>query len=178
MKNAVVIYKSKYGSTQKYAKWISERLDCDLLEASEVGKNSLLDYDTIIYGGGLYASGINGISLITKNYEVINKKNIIVFTVGLADPNVKEHFKPIIDKNFTDEMKDHIKVFHFRGAIDYKKLGFIHKTMMAMLAAMVKNRNESELDDEDKMMLETYGTNVDFTDKSSIEPLVTFVTKI
>lgn len=177
MKDVVVIYKSKYGSTKKYAEWISERLECDLLETSKINKNQLLDYDTIIYGGGLYASGINGISLITKNYEMIKEKNIIVFTVGLADPNVKEHFEPIMDKNFTDEMKQDIKIFHLRGAIDYNKLGGIHKVMMAMLVALTKKRGANELTDEDKMMLETYGTKVDFTDKSSIQPLVTLVLK-
>ena len=77
----------------------------------------------IIFGGGLYASGINGISIITKNYDLIKEKDIIVFTVGLADPNIEEQFIPIINKNFTDEMKEKIKIFHLRGGIDYKKLG-------------------------------------------------------
>lgn len=32
MKSVVVIYKSKYGSTKKYAKWLSELLSCDILK--------------------------------------------------------------------------------------------------------------------------------------------------
>lgn len=175
MEKVVVIYKSKYGSTKKYAQWISQVLDCDLFDGTDINKEDLLKYQTIIYGGGLYASGINGVSLITKNYNLIKEKNIIIFTVGLADPNVKEHFRPIIDKNLNDEMKNKIKIFNLRGAIDYKNLKLFHKTLMALLKSKVKKIDDDKKTEEDKLMLETYGTTVDFTDKATIEPLVTYI---
>lgn len=175
MGNAVVIYKSKYGSTKKYAEWISNALNCDLFEVSNINIDKVLEYDTIIYGGGLYASGINGINLITKNFEKLKNKVLIVCTVGLADPNIKSQFTPIIDKNFTEDMKNCIRIFHLRGGINYKELGIIHKSMMAMLKKMVKNKKEEELTDEDRMMLETYGGRVDFTDENTIEPIISYV---
>ena len=67
--NAIVVYKTKYGSTKTYAEWIAEELSADIRDAKTVKADDLLKYDTIIYGGGLYAEGINGVSLITKNYE-------------------------------------------------------------------------------------------------------------
>lgn len=176
MKKTVLVYKSKYGSTGKYAKWIAEKLNCDVFEADLIDKNKLLRYDVIIFGGGLYASGINGISLITKNFAELKDKELIVFTVGLADPQIKEQFTPIIDKNFDDEMKEKIKIFHLRGGIDYKKLGLVHKTMMKMLANMVKKRPNKT--DEEQMMVDTYGSVVDFTDINSIQPLVSYVTSL
>lgn len=52
----VVIYKSRYGHTEKYAKWLSEKLNADLLfEASQIKGLDFSRYDNIIYGGGLYA---------------------------------------------------------------------------------------------------------------------------
>ena len=63
----VVIYKSKTGFTKKYAKWISEELSSDIFDISKVTANMLTAYDTVIYGGGLYAMGISGVKLITKN---------------------------------------------------------------------------------------------------------------
>lgn len=175
MNKTAVIYKSKYGSTKQYAEWISNRINADLFEISNITAAKLLEYDTIIYGGGLYASGINGISLITKNFNKINKKNLIIFTVGLASTENKEIFKPIIDKNFTKEMQKSIQIFHFRGGIDYKKLSLVHKPMMAMLKKIVSKKNPDELTEDDKSMLETYGKKVDFTDIKTIEPLVSYV---
>lgn len=173
MKN-VVVYKTKYGHTKRYAEWLSESLSCDLYESSSIKSEDLLNYDNIIYGGGLYASGILGVDLITKSFDKLKNKNIVVFTVGLADPNIKEQFVPIINKNFTEEMQDKINVFHLRGGIDYKKLGIVHKAMMAALKKMVSNKKD-DMTDEDKLMLQTYGDEVDFTDKNTIEPIVQFI---
>lgn len=174
MGNVAVIFKTKYGHTRKYAEWISEELKCDLFEHSEISDEKMLDYDTIVYGGGLYASGILGIELITKNFSSLNNKKIVVFTVGLADPDIKSQFEPIINKNFTEEMQKRINIFHLRGGINYKELGIVHKAMMAALKSSVKNK-KGELTDEDKLMLETYGEKIEFTDKTTIEPLVSYV---
>lgn len=175
MKKIIVVYKSKYGSTKKYAEWIANAINGDLHELSEVKAEDLLSHDIVIFGGGLYASGINGISIITKNFQALKNKKLIVFTVGLASTEDKEIFKPILEKNFTEEMRKEIQFFHFRGGIDYKKLNLIHKSMMAMLKRMVAKKKTEEQTDEDKSMLETYGEKVDFTDIKTIEPLVSYV---
>lgn len=175
MSKIVVVFKSKYGSTEKYAKWITEELKADLYEISEIKPHNLLDYETIIYGGGLYASGINGISFITNNFNLLKDKNIIVFTVGLSPTEDKSIFEPIIKKNFKEEMIEKIKFFHLRGGIDYKKLGFTHKIMMEMLKKIVSKKKEEEMTIDDKAFLETYGDKVDFTDKKTIKQLIDYV---
>jgi len=175
MNKIAVIYKSRYGSTKKYAQWIADEVKGDLFNCSEVNVEKLTEYDIIIYGGGLYASGIAGISLITKNFERIKDKKIIVFTVGLASTNRKEVFAPIIEKNFSKSMYANIKFFHLRGEIDYKKLGLIHKSMMAMLRKVIIRKKPDELTDDDKQLLDTYGGKVDFTDKNTITPLVNYI---
>lgn len=178
MGKTAVIYKSKYGSTKKYAEWVKDELNGDLFEASEVKIDNLSSYDTIIFGGGLYASGINGVSLITKNFQAIKNKNIIVFTVGLAPTEDKELFKPIIEKNFSKEIIERIHFFHLRGGIDYKKLSLIHKPMMAMVKNMVAKKKEEELSEDERLFLATYGKQVDFTDVKTIEPLVSYVKSV
>lgn len=175
MNNVAIIYKSKYGSTKKYAEWITAELSGDLLEHSDVKIENLSSYNTIVFGGGLYASGINGVSLITKNFETLKNKNLIIFTVGLASTGDKSIFNPIIEKNCTEEMRKKIQFFHLRGGIDYKELNFFHKSMMAMLKTMVSKKKPEELSEEDKEMLSTYGAKVDFTDINTIEPLVSYV---
>ncbi|AFS78026.1 putative flavodoxin [Gottschalkia acidurici 9a] len=175
MSKVAILYKSKYGSTKRYAEWISNDLNADLFEYSEIKAENLLAYDTIIFGGGLYASGINGIRLITENFHSLKTKNIVVFTVGLASIDDKEIFKPTIAKSCTEEMRKKIKFFHARGGIDYKKLNFVHRAMMAMVKRMTSKKKVEELSDDDKVLLETYGDKVDFTDIRMIEPLVSYV---
>lgn len=175
MSNIVVIYESKYGSTKKYAQWISEEMKADLFERAEINIAKLKEYDTIVYGGGLYASGIAGISMITKNHENLKDKRIIVYTVGVASTDREEVFIPIIKKNFSKEMQENITFFHLRGSLDYKKLGLVHKSMMAMLKVVILKKNVNELSDDDKELLETYGGKVDFVDQNTLRPLILFL---
>ncbi len=170
MKNIIVLYQSKYGTTKQYAKWIAEELNVSAIERSDI-KSAVLDaYDIIIYGGGLYAGGIAGVESVVKNPY----KQLVLFTVGLANPATTD-YSSILNKNLgADKLKD-IEVFHLRGGIDYKKLGVVHKGMMAMLKKMVGKKSVSERTEEDKAMLETYGEKVDFIDRSSIAPIIEYV---
>ena len=60
----IVVYISIYGSTKTYAEWIAQALNARLARAKEVKPGSLSDYDTVIYGGGLYAGTIAGERLL------------------------------------------------------------------------------------------------------------------
>ena len=169
-KKILVAYTSKYGSTRKYAEWIASALNADLFAAHAVKPKVLSQYDIVIYGGGLYAGGIAGVTLVTHN----PCKNLIVFTVGLADPNITD-YSAIINKNFTPELLAKTKFFHLRGGIDYKELGPVHKVMMAMMKSMIQRKPESEHEAEDKEFLATYNSKVNFEDKRTIDPVIAYV---
>jgi menaquinone-dependent protoporphyrinogen IX oxidase len=140
LKNIVVIYESKYGSTKRYAEWIAKELNARIFRRKDITSEELKEYDVIIYGGGLYAGGISGVSLISRNFDILCDKKIIIFTCGLADPKDEINIKNIhkeIDKVFSPEVKSKIAFFHLRGAIDYQKLGIKHKFMMSILKHML-----------------------------------------
>ncbi len=178
MNKTVVIYESKYGFTKRYAESVSSALSCPIFTKKDFPVSAFGDYDTIIYGGGLYAGGISGVSLITKNFDLVRSKKLILFTCGLADPSDSKnaaHLQESMDKLLSEEMKKKIKVFHFRGGIDYAKLGFIHKSMMAMLRRAMLKKDPATLGAEGRQILETYGKAVDFTDLNSIRPLLQYI---
>lgn len=66
MSKVVILYQSKYGSTKKYAEWLAEELAGDLLETKKATAEQIAQYDVVILGGGIYASGIAGISFLKK----------------------------------------------------------------------------------------------------------------
>lgn len=65
----VVVYKSISGFTKKYAEWIAEELETDLLRLEKNDIDILLKYDIIIYGGCLHAVGISGVNIIKNNFN-------------------------------------------------------------------------------------------------------------
>ncbi|MCL2578547.1 MAG: flavodoxin domain-containing protein [Oscillospiraceae bacterium] len=173
MGGVAVIYKSKYGSTRRYAEWIGSALGASVLEAGAVKPDSLMGYDLVIYGGGLYAGGINGVDLVTKK----PCKALVVFTVGLADPSETD-YTGVLDQNFKGGLRSAVKVFHLRGGIDFGKLGLVHKGIMAMVRKSIAKKNPAQMSGEEKAIALINGENADFTDRAAIEPIVAYVKEI
>lgn len=169
MSNIAVIYRSKYGTTKRYAAWIAEELGAELLERSAADPDKLADYDLVIYGGGLYGGGIGGVDLVTKH----PCKRLAVFTVGLADPAATD-FTEIIERNIPASLRGSVRVFHLRGGIDHKRLSVLHKGMMAMLKAMLSRKPEAERPKDAQVILDCYGGAKDFTDRAGIQPIVEY----
>jgi len=166
----VVVYGTHYGTSKTYATWIAESLNCDMYESKDAKKISFDDYDVVICGGGLYAGKILGSDILSK-YD-LSGKNRILFTVGLADTTLKENIDSIkksVDK-FVDDTSN-LKIFNFRGGIDYDKLNMIHRPMMKML----ERKPESDLTAENREFIKTFNSKVDFCNKESIKPLLNYV---
>lgn len=175
MKKIAVVYKSKYGSTKKYAQWIAKELDADLMERDKTKASELQGYESIIYGGGLYAGGVSGISLITKNFDSIKDKQLYLFTVGAADVTDQQnidHIRDGLSHVLTAQMQKSIKTFHLRGGMDCPNMNLIHRIMMGMMIRALRKKPESERKNDDKELIESYGKKVDFTDQSAILPLI------
>ncbi len=168
----VVLYKSKSGFVEKYASWIGEALNGDVFELDMFNMNNLMAYDTIIYGGGLYAVGINGLNKIIGEFDDVKYKDIILFASG-ASPFRPEILDEIIDKNLSEEQKTYIKTFYLRGGFEYDKLGFMDKRLMDLLKLKLKRKRN--LTPDDRGMLAAYDKPVDFTRRENIEELVSYV---
>lgn len=164
-----VVYNSKTGFTQKYAVWLSEELHCDLLEAKKIKAASLLNYDTVIYGGGIYAGHINGIKLITGSMEQLKGKKIVVFAVG-SSPVKEDTVSQIQKVSIPEEYKDRIKLYYLRGGFDYNRLGFGSKLMMKLLKSMIsKSKNP---DENQKQMVDNFYKPQDYTDRNNLKQIL------
>ncbi len=168
----VVIYKSKTGFTKKYAEWIAEGLSADIFDVSNVDANIVTAYDTVIYGGSLYAVGIIGVKYITQNMDKLKDKKIVVFATG-ASPSSKEVISEVRNKNFTPEEQKHIQFFYLRGGFDYSKLNPFDKVLMTLLKWKIKMKKE--LTTDGKGMLAMYDKPIDFTIKKNIDKIITYV---
>lgn len=167
-----VIYKSKTGFVKKYAEWIAEALSADILEASSVKPEKLNDYDAVIYGGGLYAVGINGVKFIKQNLDILKGKKVAVFASG-ASPFREAILNEVRDKNFTAEEQKLLRFFYLRGGFDFDKLPFFLKIVMRLMKWNLSRKKE--LTSDEAGMLAAFKEPVNFTDKKNIEELVAFI---
>ena len=172
--NAIVIYKTKYGSTKAYAEWIAEALGCELAEAGKVKAGDLEQYDTVIYGGGLYAEVINGVSLITKNFDSLADKKLAVFSTGITPCDCRDYYdKLVIEKNFKPHMLERIKVFNFPGKMILGELSLPHRAALKTLKKIMSAKENPT--DMEKMLITLCDADGDFSDRTLIKELVTYV---
>ena len=180
MSKTLVLYYSKYGTTKKYAEWIASELNGDICPISNVKENNLAQYDAIIIGSGLYAGSIKGMDIITNNYETLRGRKLVLFTCGLADYSKAGNIKEIagrIEAAIPENIRRDLKTYFLRGGIDYKRLSFVHKIMMAIMNMIIVRKVKKEgdnADEEDREFLDTYGKDADFTDKNSIMGIVEY----
>ena len=168
----VVMYKSKTGFAKKYAEWIAEKLSADIFEVSKFNTNMLTSYDTVIYGGGLYVVGINGLKYITQNLDKLKDKKVVVFATG-ASPSRDEVISFVRNKNFTSEEQKYIQFFYLRGGFDYSKLKPFDKVLMTLLKWKLKSKKE--LTPDERGMLASYKKPADFTRKKNIDEIITYI---
>ena len=167
----LIIYGSQYGTTKRYAQKFSEMTGIPSL--SYEAANDLTDCRLLVYFGGLYAGGLKGFRHIVKLLPEDMK--LILVTVGLADVNDQENINNIrnsLKTQVPETLLSNAQIFHLRGGIDYKKLSFKHRTMMTLLYHKVKNLPEEKKTAEDRAMIETFNSKVDFVNYHSLDQII------
>lgn len=173
MKNGIILYQSKYGATKKYVDWLVEETKFKIIVTSKANINKVKQYDFIILAGGIYASGISGLSFLKKNYNDIKDKKIAVFCVG-ASPYEEKAFKQICEHNLKNDIKD-IPMFYGRGAWDEEKMTFKDKTLCKMLQKVVAKQDPKTYEPWQKALMSAVGQKCDWTEKKYLQPLLEWI---
>ena len=173
MKNGIILYQSKYGATKKYVDWLVEETKFEIIVTSKANINKVKQYDFIILAGGLYASGISGLSFLKKNYNDIKDKKIAIFCVG-ASPYEEKAFKQICEHNLKNDIKD-IPMFYGRGAWDEEKMTFKDKTLCKMLQKVVAKQDPKTYEPWQKALMSAVGRKCDWTEKKYLQPLLEWI---
>lgn len=174
--NVIVIYKTKYGSTRDYAEYIAEKLGTKAVEAKTVKLSDLEKYDTVVYGGGLYAEVINGVTLITKNINKLSDKKIAVFTTGLTPPDYCEYYDGyVVKRNFKNGVPSNVKIFNYPGKMIVSELSAVHRTAIKALKKMMSAKENPTA--SEKMLIELCDADGDFSDMSLTSELIEYVTE-
>lgn len=167
---AIVVYESKTGFTKKYAKLISQAIDCPISSRKESEKIDLENFTVVIYGGSLYASGVLGLKKIKKR---LKGQKLIVFAVGASGPK-DNILKEIKEANFSEREKNDCSVFYLRGGFNFNKLNLMDKGLMLLMKRSIEKKKPSERTADDRGLLNAYDQPVDFTREKNIEPLISY----
>ena len=149
----VIIYKSKTGHTERYARMLSKELNipCYSYKDAKVSEN-----DEVIFLSYIYASKIMGLSKILKKYNV----KVVIAVGALA-----------YSKDYLNTLKDanNIKLpfFYLRGGIDYSKLNFFFRKFLPVIG--------KDIAKDDKDLLNLFKNGGDFVTKDNLNEVLNYL---
>ena len=171
----IILYQSKYGSTRRYAEWLSEETGFDRMETKKARIEDVKRYDTIIIGGGIYASGIAGLSFLKKHGDRLSGKKIIVFCVGASPYEYDENaFKQIVAHNMKGALAG-IPCFYCRGGWDMDSMNVFDRNLCKLLRNVVAKKDPAEYEIWEKALMAAGDEKCDWTDKAYLEPILTAI---
>jgi len=164
---AIVIYKSKTGFTERYAKWIGAKLDAEVIAYENRKTVSLSDYDAVIFGCGIYAGKLNGANWFKKVIPELPGKKLAAFATG-ANPQESGAGQKAVENAFPHYRYSNLKTFYFQGGLAYDRMGAKDRLMMKGLQTMLKKSGKKEV-------LEAVSRSFDACAEDSAQPLVDYI---
>lgn len=164
--NRIVIYESKTGFTEKYARWIAEYLQCETRPLNMVREQDALAYDTVIFGGWIMGNHIMGLDKVLSWQH----SSMIVYGVG-ASSATQETAALIWQQN----PLGNIPFFYLQGGIVYEKLGFFTRYMLRFMGRQLAKKQDKTEQEAD--MSEKLAASFDGTDRASVMELVALAEK-
>lgn len=170
MRKAIVIYSSKTGFTRKYAKWICEALDADIVEFNDREHVNYAHYDTVVFGGGMYAGKINNIKWFREKLPQLEGKKCVLFVSG-ALPKRSPDVMATIKKNFKPTEWSKFKVFYMQGGLDYDHMDEMDRAMLTVFRQMLR------ISKKDERTANMIAKSFDFSTPDDIMDLVDYCLK-
>lgn len=169
----MILYKSKYGATEKYAGWLKEATGFDCMETSAAQIGQVCGYDAVVLCGGVYAGGVAGLSFLKKHGESLKGKRLAVLAVGASpfDPEMLEQSRA---RQFKGDMAD-VPLFYARGAWNPEGMGLMDRTLCRMLKKAVSGRMASEAEPWMTALLQAGDGPCDWTDPAQLAPLTAWL---
>ena len=171
MTKGIILYQSKYGATKKYADWLQEATQFDCMETKKATLAAVQPYETIVLMGGVYASGVAGLSFLKKNISALKGKRIFLFASG-ASPYDEAAIQQGKEHNLKGDLAG-LPFFYGQGAWNMAGMTFGDRMLCKMLLKAVAKQDPSTYEPWQKALMEAGPDNVcDWTDRANLEPLL------
>lgn len=166
----IVVFHSKTGFTERYAKWIAAELGCQTVTDKEFLKKDS-DADLIIFGSWVMAGNVCGLDKIKK---ATGNRKLVVFATGA----IPQELTPVVNKIRAAALADRpdMPFYYMTGGIAYDKMGFATRKMLQMMCKSL--RKKSDRNEEEQAMMEALRESWEGTDRKNIEPLLEAVKRM
>ncbi|MDD3304218.1 MAG: flavodoxin domain-containing protein [Clostridia bacterium] len=150
-----IVYYSKTGHTEHYAKMLGKELEIEAIPFSEIKK--INKEEQVVFMSWVFASGIKKLKKVLSQYNVI-----CVAAVGM---NVKsdDNTKLLVETNRLT-----IPFFYLQGGLNYDRLKGFEGSLLKMVAKKVIEENR----EQDKELIKIFKNGGDFVSKENLTDMI------
>ena len=173
MINILVIYGSKYGSSERYAHMIEKNIKCKTVKAESITSDMIKSACMLIFIGGIYAGKLKGLDALHKKIHLFNGNKVILIAVGASpyDESAVKHLREKCTKGFPEGTA----FFYARGSYNEKGMTFTDRTMCRMLRKSISKKAPDELEPWMIAMLEAGENSCSWVNESYLQPVYTYI---
>ena len=157
-----IIYSTNAGSTERYAKMLSEKLSCPAVKinkAGDIDKN-----EEVIFMSWLMSGTLQDYSKAKEMFSNIRA----VCAVGLF--TTEDKLAEVTEKNAIDE-----ELFFLHGAFNINNLTGMYKMMMGMAMKMIKAKLKESNDPKANEMADMFEKGIDLVKEEELDKVVEFL---
>lgn len=177
MSKILVLYSSRYGAAKQYAQWLAEALDADCMEIKKAASAAFSKYSAVLFGGGVYASGIEGLPKFRALLPRIGAVPAAVFAVGMSPEEDTVAVRAVKERNMTENLSL-LPFFYCRGKMDMAKLKFLHRTLLSVMRKSFLKKDAKDLSPSERAVVEAGEKPRDWSDRKYLAPVLEWVQSV
>lgn len=169
----LIVYKSKTGFTKKYAEMVAKEVDCTLMDFKELSEKTMSDYDVVVYGSGIHAGMIGGLTKAKEMFHKSSAKKFIIFATGGTPNAAKEAIDEIWKNNFSTDELVNIPHFYMQGGLCYEKMPIFDKALMKMMSTVLSKKKDK--DESEEGFAQAIQSSYDISSVEYAKPLIEYL---
>lgn len=157
-----IIYSTNAGSTERYAKMLSEKLSCPMVKTAKAGE--IDENEDIIFMSWVMAGTLQDYASVSAKFKNIKA----VCAVGMFSDDSK--LPEVKEKNGIES-----ELFLLPGAFNINNLTGMYKMMMGMAMKMIKGKLKDSDDPKAREMAEKFEEGFDFVNEENLSKVIEFL---
>jgi len=133
----LIIYRSFFGTTKRYAELLHEEIESDIDKYNKVDDISLLMYDMVILFTATYAGWISLIGYLKNHWHVLEDREVILVVIGGLPVDHKWSIRSY--EKIPEHMRQGIKYFKLPSQVDPRDVDKARKEYLAPVVEYIKS---------------------------------------
>ncbi|MBD1386568.1 hypothetical protein IDJ75_14875 [Mucilaginibacter rigui] len=135
----IIIYQSRYGATEQYARWLAEATRLPMLSLDRATPAILAGYDIIILGSSVYVGKLLVSKWLDQNAGLLAQKKVLLFIVcGTTADDISQQ-QEIIRNNLGRALSRSIETFFLPGRCVIANLSWKDRIVLKIGAWLQKD---------------------------------------